>query len=199
MRTPLPPNTRENNTHSPLVLSLPRASATAQNCWIVCPRLLVMPLQVSEQSDRLAESLAWISARRCYLAFVRQSPNLAFPTLNSENPTQNACRLRMERSTLQSSTASSISTQRETRSSASFCVEGGRRTVGTVCLPVADRLVGVGDQRDLARKVGRPSRGFGRSAALRQGGSGSNSREGVRLLLVPAPIRRCSRWRRGQM
>ena len=29
MRTPLPPNTRENNTHSPLVLSLPRASATA--------------------------------------------------------------------------------------------------------------------------------------------------------------------------
>src|ERR1700677_1323617 len=26
--------------------------------------------------------------------------------------------------------------------------------VGTVCLPVANRLVGTGDQRDLARKVG---------------------------------------------
>ncbi len=37
--------------------------------------------------------------------------------------------------------------------------ESGRRTVGAVRLPVADRLEGTSDQRDLARKVGRPSCG----------------------------------------
>ena len=69
------------------------------------------------------------------------------------------------------------------RSYRQCCAEGGRRSVGAVCLPVADRLGGTGDQRDLACKVGRPDCGFSRSAAHRLGGSGSDAREGVRLLL----------------
>ena len=39
-------------------------------------------------------------------------------------------------------------------------VEGGRRAVGAVCLPLAHRLGGIGDQRYLARKVGRPHFGL---------------------------------------
>src|ERR1035441_1234981 len=54
-------------------------------------------------------------------------------------------------------------------------------------LPFADRLGGTGDQRDLARKVGRPYCGFSRSAGHRLGGSGSYAREGLRLLLNRSP------------
>jgi hypothetical protein len=70
------------------------------------------------------------------------------------------------------------------RSYRQCCVEGGRRSVGAVCVPVGDRLGGTGDQRDLVRKVGRPSCGFSRSAAHRLGGSGSHAREDLRLLLI---------------
>ena len=73
------------------------------------------------------------------------------------------------------------------RSYRQCCVEGGRRTVGAVRLPLADRLGGTGDQRDLARKVGRPDCGFSGSAAHRLGGSGSHAREGLRLLLSVSP------------
>ena len=76
--------------------------------------------------------------------------------------------------------------ERETaavRSHRQCCIEGGRRTVGTVRLPVADRLGGTGEQRDLACKVGGPNCGFSRSAAHRLGGSGSHAREDLRLLL----------------
>ena len=69
------------------------------------------------------------------------------------------------------------------RSYRQCCVEGGRRTVGAMCLPFADRLGGTGDQRDLAREVGRPSCGSSGSASHRQGGSGSHAREDLRLLL----------------
>jgi len=65
--------------------------------------------------------------------------------------------------------------------------EGGRRTVGAVCLLIADRLGGTGDQRDLARKVGRPNCGFSRSAAYHVGGSGSPAGETLRLLLIISP------------
>src|ERR1700736_6351954 len=62
-------------------------------------------------------------------------------------------------------------------------VEGGRRAVGAVCLPVADRLGGAGDQRDLASKLGRPDCGFGDPPAHRLGGSGSDAWQGLPLLL----------------
>ena len=62
--------------------------------------------------------------------------------------------------------------------------EGGRRTVGTVCLPIVHRLGGTGDQRHLARQEGRPDCGFRDSAAHCLGGSGSHALEGLRLLLV---------------
>ena len=62
--------------------------------------------------------------------------------------------------------------------------EGGRRTVGAVRLPIIHRLGGTGDQRHLARQVGRPDCGFRDSAAHCSGGSGSHAREGLRLLLA---------------
>jgi hypothetical protein len=65
-------------------------------------------------------------------------------------------------------------------------VEGGRRTVGAVCLPLADRLDGFGDQRDLAHQVGRPDCRFSGSAAYPSGRLGSLAREDLRLLKANA-------------
>ena len=70
------------------------------------------------------------------------------------------------------------------RSYGQCCVEGGRCSVGIVCLSLTHRLGGTGDQRDLARKVGRPNCGFSRSASGRLGRSGSDTWEGLRLLLI---------------
>jgi hypothetical protein len=70
------------------------------------------------------------------------------------------------------------------RNNRQCCAEGGRRIVGAVRLPVADRLGGASDQLDLARKVGRPHCGFSDSAAHSLGGTGSRAREGLRLLLI---------------
>jgi hypothetical protein len=53
----------------------------------------------------------------------------------------------------------------------------------TMCLPVADRLVGTGGQRDLARKVGRPDCGSVSSPAGSVGRLGGNTRQTLQLLL----------------
>ena len=63
------------------------------------------------------------------------------------------------------------------------CVEGRCRSVSTVCLPVADRLVGTGGQRDLACKVGRPDCCLGGRAAHPLGGSRGSTRQSLQLLL----------------
>ncbi len=84
-----------------------------------------------------------------------------------------------------------VACERETPSVRSYrqcCVESGRCTVGGLCLPFAGRLGGTGDQRDLARKVGRPDCGFGGSAAHCLGGPRSHAREGLRLLLGSPPL-----------
>jgi len=80
-----------------------------------------------------------------------------------------------------------LACERETAAVRSYrqrSFEGGRRTVGTVRLPLAHRLSRTGDQRDLAGQVGRPDCGFSRSAAYRVGGSGSHAGKTLRLLLV---------------
>ncbi len=69
------------------------------------------------------------------------------------------------------------------RSHGQCSVEGRRRTVGAVCLPVADRLGGAGDQHDLARKVGRPDCCLGGCAADPLGGSRGSTRQNLQLLL----------------
>jgi hypothetical protein len=56
------------------------------------------------------------------------------------------------------------------RSYRQCCVEGGRCSVGIVCLSLTHRLGRTGDQRGLARKVGRPHFRFSSSAAHRLGG-----------------------------
>jgi hypothetical protein len=79
-----------------------------------------------------------------------------------------------------------VACERETavvRNHRQCCVEGGRRTVGTLRLPVADRIGGTGDQRDLARKVGRPYCGSAYSPSYPSRRFGSNAWQALQLLL----------------
>jgi hypothetical protein len=84
-----------------------------------------------------------------------------------------------------------VACERETAAVRSYkqcSVEGGCRSVGAVCLPLAHRLGGTGDQRHVARQVGRPDCRFGDSAAHCLGGSGSHARDGLRLLPPTYPF-----------
>ena len=56
------------------------------------------------------------------------------------------------------------------------------------------RLGGAGDQRHLARKVGRPDCGFSDSAAHCLGGSGSHARGSLRLCLMTHDAQRLTAW-----
>jgi hypothetical protein len=61
-----------------------------------------------------------------------------------------------------------MANERETAAVRSYrqCrAEGGRRTAGTLCLPIGHRVGGTGDQRHLAGQVGRPDCGYSDSAA----------------------------------
>ena len=80
-----------------------------------------------------------------------------------------------------------VAGQRETRRlsepTASAALRADAASVGAVRLLVADRLGGTGDQRDLARKVGRPGWFLGGCAADPLGGVAKTTRQNLQLLL----------------